>query len=101
MRRFLQSCTACFTGEIELNRRPLNRARSALPTLLTVLVVCGVGAVAYNALGKWVFSGPRQGPSAEELAAIAQGYICPMHPQITSDHPGKCPICGMDLVKSG
>lgn len=25
-------------------------------------------------------------------------YICPMHPQITSDKPGSCPICGMDLV---
>ncbi|MBN8568047.1 MAG: efflux RND transporter periplasmic adaptor subunit [Ignavibacteria bacterium] len=25
-------------------------------------------------------------------------YTCPMHPQIISDHPGTCPICGMDLV---
>ena len=25
-------------------------------------------------------------------------YTCPMHPQIVSDHPGQCPICGMDLV---
>lgn len=25
-------------------------------------------------------------------------YTCPMHPQIRSDKPGKCPICGMTLV---
>lgn len=26
-------------------------------------------------------------------------YVCPMHPQITSDRPGQsCSICGMDLV---
>jgi len=25
-------------------------------------------------------------------------YVCPMHPQVTSDAPGSCPICGMDLV---
>jgi len=30
--------------------------------------------------------------------AKAARYICPMHPQITSDKPGSCPICGMDLV---
>ena len=25
-------------------------------------------------------------------------YTCPMHPQVIKDEPGKCPICGMDLV---
>lgn len=25
-------------------------------------------------------------------------YTCPMHPQIIRKEPGKCPICGMDLV---
>jgi len=25
-------------------------------------------------------------------------YTCPMHPEITSDTPGQCPKCGMDLV---
>ena len=25
-------------------------------------------------------------------------YTCPMHPQITSNTPGRCPLCGMDLV---
>jgi Cu(I)/Ag(I) efflux system membrane fusion protein len=101
MRRFLRSCTAYFTAEIELKRLHLKRARFALPALLAVVALCGVGAVAYGALGKWLSPGLRQGPSAEELTAIAQGYICPMHPQLISDHPGKCPICGMDLVKSG
>ena len=26
-------------------------------------------------------------------------YVCPMHSQIIRDEPGKCPICGMTLVK--
>jgi DNA-directed RNA polymerase subunit RPC12/RpoP len=25
-------------------------------------------------------------------------YYCPMHPEVQSDRPGKCPKCGMDLV---
>ena len=26
-------------------------------------------------------------------------YACPMHPEVTSDKPGTCPKCGMDLEK--
>jgi rubrerythrin len=26
-------------------------------------------------------------------------YTCPIHPQIHADKPGKCPICGMTLIK--
>ena len=25
-------------------------------------------------------------------------YTCPMHPNVVQDGPGKCPVCGMDLV---
>lgn len=28
----------------------------------------------------------------------SQLYTCPMHPEVKSDKPGKCPKCGMDLV---
>ena len=33
-------------------------------------------------------------------AEVAQGTIwtCAMHPQIRMEQPGKCPICGMDLI---
>ena len=26
-------------------------------------------------------------------------YTCSMHPEVTSDKPGKCPKCGMELIK--
>lgn len=25
-------------------------------------------------------------------------YQCPMHPEVRSDEPGRCPVCGMKLV---
>ena len=30
---------------------------------------------------------------------IATIYTCPMHREIISDKPGKCPKCGMNLVE--
>ncbi len=30
--------------------------------------------------------------------SLKDKWISPMHPQILKDHPGKCDICGMDLV---
>ena len=34
-----------------------------------------------------------------ETKAEKEIYQCPMHPNIISDKPGNCPICGMRLVK--
>lgn len=36
--------------------------------------------------------------SHAEHAHAAATYTCPMHPQIQSEKPGECPLCGMDLV---
>lgn len=39
-------------------------------------------------------------PAAHDHAApMADTYTCTMHPQVVKNAPGKCPICGMNLVK--
>jgi Cu(I)/Ag(I) efflux system membrane fusion protein len=43
-------------------------------------------------------SNPKSGTAVAEIKAEVS-YTCPMHPQIMEDHPGSCPVCGMDLVK--
>jgi mono/diheme cytochrome c family protein len=34
----------------------------------------------------------------DDVVATDGAYACPMHPEITSDQPGKCSKCGMNLV---
>ena len=36
--------------------------------------------------------------NAEQVHEEATIWTCSMHPQIRMEHPGKCPICGMDLI---
>src|SRR5512138_2946460 len=35
-------------------------------------------------------------PAGQDVKII---YTCSMHPSITSEKPGKCPTCGMNLEK--
>ena len=34
------------------------------------------------------------------LMAASPSYVCPMHPEVTSTKPGRCPKCKMDLRKA-
>jgi multidrug efflux pump subunit AcrA (membrane-fusion protein) len=68
-----------------------------LKTLLLVLFVAVASAAA-----AWV-AARHQPVSAAAASADATGrkilyYQSPMHPWIKSDKPGKCPICGMNMV---
>ncbi len=47
-----------------------------------------------------IFFGNETPEEHDHETEMAEGivYTCSMHPQIRQDGPGKCPICGMDLV---
>ncbi len=60
-----------------------------------LLIVAGIF------LGWVFFHNPGGGPDHENHQhEDAQGTVwtCSMHPQIRMDQPGKCPLCGMDLI---
>lgn len=53
----------------------------------------------------WVFfhSSTKDGVKKEDTATKGEATVwtCSMHPHIKMDKPGKCPICGMDLIPLG
>ena len=60
-------------------------------TYLAILVMMGAGITSLS-------SCTETPDKTEEAAAESQSYTCPMHPQVVSNQPSTCPICGMDLV---
>jgi Cu(I)/Ag(I) efflux system membrane fusion protein len=67
--------------------------RAALPTLVAVF------ALALAACSDTAPAPPRAETALEHAEKhLDPAYQCPMHPQVTSDSPGTCPICGMELV---
>ena len=62
------------------------------------LAVAVALAIGLGAGYRFAQRGAQQTTAAAEPAKKL--YHCPMHPNVISDHPGTCPICGMTLVPS-
>lgn len=58
---------------------------------LVVVLLIGIG------LGYIFFHGSSSATS-DKAGGGKTMYTCSMDPQVRQDHPGKCPICGMDLI---
>ncbi|MDQ1162046.1 CopA family copper-resistance protein [Chryseobacterium sp. SORGH_AS 447] len=39
-------------------------------------------------------------PDRQSAVQQQKKYTCPMHPEVTSGKPGKCPKCGMNLIEA-
>jgi len=59
---------------------------------------CGMNLVLMKAPPTTTNSVAPKTESPTTAPAAKQQYFCPMHPEVVSDEPGKCPKCGMDLV---
>jgi len=73
------------------NRQRLRRNKISLLLIAFCLLLIGLSAC--NEQKKEDHSHHQQPATSNQF------YTCPMHPQILRDKPGKCPICGMELVK--
>ena len=68
----------------------------------TVLFV-GLALLAGLLAGYFLFGENLDANSGQSTGAVTREEIwtCSMHPQIMQPEPGKCPICGMDLIPTG
>ena len=83
---------------------PARRRFGAAALAATALASAVLGGGAVHLLAHRHEATDTHAPAAADTntsAASQQAatrYQCPMHPSIVQDHPGKCPICGMDLM---
>ena len=69
---------------------------------ILVILILAAGAVAFierQPLIAWYHTVKESVKGAKGQAGEKGLYYCPMHPSFTSDRPGNCAICGMNLVK--
>jgi Cu(I)/Ag(I) efflux system membrane fusion protein len=68
------------------------------PLLIAVAVGILIGLIIGGGSGPAPAAGHDHGVESGSAESKAQTWTCSMHPQIRQPKPGKCPICGMDLI---
>jgi len=79
---------------------PASSGRYALPIAIAALVAgVGIGFAMHWSMAPSASVEAAAGSSATaDKSDEITDWTCSMHPQIHKDKPGKCPICGMDLI---
>ncbi|MBI2280389.1 MAG: efflux RND transporter periplasmic adaptor subunit [Bacteroidetes bacterium] len=63
-----------------------------------IIIVLIVGIIIGKLISPSVTDGVKESSYQHIEESAHQIWTCSMHPQIRMDKPGKCPICGMDLI---
>ena len=69
----------------------MNRKTALTLAIIITALIAGAGWFLWQ-------KRPDSKPKALNAVAAKQLWTCTMHPFIIRDHPGPCPICGMELV---
>src|ERR1043166_6002087 len=80
---------------------PAGEAPAPQQDMIKQILLC-TGVIALAAancvLGQRTEHSPSHGSDVASERESHVKYTCPMHPEVISDRPGKCPKCGMTLV---
>jgi len=80
-----------------------NKAMAILSRTPIPIIVIAVFVLGYSFKGLVSQAPPPDRTGAREgtpEAAEEEIWTCSMHPQIRLPKPGKCPLCGMDLIRA-
>ena len=67
---------------------------------IVVVVIAAAFGLGYGLGNKW--NSPNHGRSSQDIAGQTKGQVwtCSMHPAIRQSAPGKCSLCGMELIQA-